>query len=83
MIYNVTRGQGRTLSEAAKLAVDIVGSGSIQVNAPDSNFPSRGQLNTLRAREDFGFDPTVDIEQGFKEYYEWLTNSFYRIKKAV
>jgi nucleoside-diphosphate-sugar epimerase len=81
--YNVTRGQGRTLLDAAELAVKIVGQGTIQVNNPDNNFPSRGQLNTLRAKKDFGFDPTVDIEQGFKEYYEWLANSFYRIKKAV
>jgi len=83
MTYNVTRGRGRTLLEAAELAVKIVGQGTIQVNDPDNNFPSRGQLNTLRAKEDFGFDPTVDIEQGFEEYYEWLKDSFYRIKKAV
>ena len=83
MIYNITRGQSRTLLEAAKLAVQIVGQGNIQVNMPDNNFPSRGQLNITRAYNDFGFAPQVDIEQGFKEYYEWLKDSFYGIKKAV
>jgi nucleoside-diphosphate-sugar epimerase len=76
--YNITRSQARSLLEAAELAVKIVGQGSIRVNAPDNNFPSRGQLNTVRAQTDFGFSPTVNIEQGFQEYYEWLKDSFYK-----
>ena len=83
MIYNITRGSSRTLLEAAELAVRIVGSGTIRVNNRDDTFPSRGQLNTLRAYNDFGFMPKVDIEQGFKEYYAWLTDSLYGTKKAV
>jgi nucleoside-diphosphate-sugar epimerase len=81
--YNITRGQSRTLIEAAKLVVNIVGHGTILVKARDNNFPSRGQLNTLRARSDFGYYPTVNIEEGFQEYYDWLKNSFYGIKKAI
>lgn len=83
MTYNVTRGQSRTLLEAAKLAVEIVGQGTIQVNEPDNNFPRRGQLNINRAYNDFGFQPEVNIEQGFQEYYEWLKDSVYGIKKTV
>jgi nucleoside-diphosphate-sugar epimerase len=81
--YNITRGRSRTLLEAAKLAVNIVGHGSILVKPRDNNFPSRGQLNTLRARSDFGYYPTVNIEEGFQEYYDWLKDSFYGIKKAI
>jgi nucleoside-diphosphate-sugar epimerase len=81
--YNITRSHARTLLEAAELAVKIAGQGSIRVNNPDNTFPSRGQLNTLRAQNDFGFNPVVNIEQGFQEYYEWLKDSFYGIKKAV
>lgn len=79
--YNVTKSHARTLLEAAELAVKIAGQGSIQVNDPDTNFPSRGQLNTVKAQNDFGFCPAVDIEQGFQEYYEWLKDSFYRANK--
>ena len=81
--YNITRGRSRTLLEAAKLAVQIAGQGTINIQVADENFPSRGQLNTQRAHLDFGYTPEVDIEQGFQEYYEWLNNSFYGIKKAV
>jgi UDP-glucose 4-epimerase len=77
--YNITRGQSRTLLEAAELAVSIAGQGSIEVLFADDNFPSRGQLNAQRAHLDFGYTPEVNIEQGFQEYYDWLIdNPIYR-----
>jgi nucleoside-diphosphate-sugar epimerase len=81
--YNITRGHARTLKEAAQLSINIAQGGSMRINDPDSNFPTRGQLNTQRARLDFGFNPTVDIEQGFKLYHDWLANSIYWNKKTV
>ena len=76
--YNITRGHARSLLEAAELCIAIVGRGHVQIKMPDSNFPTRGQLNTQRARLDFEFDPQVDIEQGFRQYHAWLANSIYR-----
>jgi nucleoside-diphosphate-sugar epimerase len=70
--YNISRSQTRTLLDAAKLAVKIAGQGTIKIVARDNNFPCRGQLNTMRARVDFGYYPVVNIEEGFKEYYDWL-----------
>jgi len=81
--YNITRGQSRTLLEAAELAVKIVGQGKIRVNPRDNNFPQRGQLNILRAKNDFGYYPEVNIEEGFQEYYDWLKNNLYGFKKAI
>jgi UDP-glucose 4-epimerase len=84
MIYNITRGASRTLLEAAELAIKIAGQGNLQINDRDTNFPSRGKLNNNRATQDFGFNPTTDIEQGFEEYYDWLTNNpIYRTKETV
>ena len=83
MTYNITRGTARTLLEAAELAVKIVGKGSIQINERDNNFPSRGQLNITRACNDFGFMPAINIEEGFKEYFDWLEHSLYWAKKTV
>ena len=73
-IYNITRGQSRTLLEAANLAIKIAGKGTIKVNPRDNNFPLRGQLNILRAKNDFGFSPSVNIEEGFQEYYNWINS---------
>mgnify|MGYP003341219231 FL=1 len=73
--YNITRGQSRTLLEAAELAQSIAGGGTIQLLEPDPAFPSRGTLSNIQAGKDFGYQGTIDIEQGFKDYYDWITNS--------
>jgi UDP-glucose 4-epimerase len=81
--YNITKSHSRTLLEAAQLAVKIVGKGSIEVGDRDLDFPSRGALNIDAARRDFGFDPKVDVEEGFQIYYDWLANSPFWSKKTV
>jgi len=81
--YNITRGRSCTLLDAANLAVRIAGRGRVEIRDRDSNFPSRGALNITAARRDLGFDPRVDIEEGFKRYHEWLANSVYWSKKTV
>ena len=79
--YNITKSHSRTLLEAAELAVKIVGKGSINVRDKDADFPSRGALNIDAAKRDFGYDPKVDVEEGFQKYYEWLSNSQFWIQK--
>ena len=75
--YNITRGVGHTLLEAAELAVKIVGQGSIKINNRDFNFPSRGALNIGAAKRDLDYRPKFDIEQGFQLYYDWLKNTLH------
>jgi nucleoside-diphosphate-sugar epimerase len=70
--YNITRGRARSLLEAAEQCVTITGRGHVQINMPDTNFPTRGQLNIQRAQLDFEYAPQIDIEQGFRLYYDWL-----------
>ena len=82
-IYNITRGAGRTLLEAAELAIGIAGSGRIRVVESDPTFPSRSTLSNIRAGQDFGYRGRVDIEQGFQQYYEWLRHSVSRDSSSV
>ena len=81
--YNITRGHSRTLLEAAQIAVNLAQRGTIRILDPDAAFPSRGQLNISAAERDFGYAPTMDIEQGFRLYYEWLKHSVYWSPKTV
>jgi nucleoside-diphosphate-sugar epimerase len=81
--YNLTRGLGRTLLEAAELAVKIAGGGQIRVVDSNPRFPSRGTLSNLQAGQDFGYRGTVDIEQGFQLYYDWLQDSVFRNTKTI
>jgi len=81
--YNITKSHSRTLLDAANLAVKIVGKGDIQVRDKDKDFPSRGALNIDAAKKDFGFDPKVDVEEGFERYYDWLKNSPFWSSKTI
>jgi nucleoside-diphosphate-sugar epimerase len=63
--------------------VKCAGKGSINVRDKDADFPSRGALNIDAARRDFGYDPKVDVEEGFERYYEWLSNSPFWSSKTV
>lgn len=75
--YNITKSHSHSLYDAAKLAIKIAGKGTISLNQKDPDFPSRGALNIDAARQDFGFNPKVDVEEGFEIYYRWLSSSTY------
>jgi UDP-glucose 4-epimerase len=75
--YNITKSHSKTLLSAAELAVKLAGRGSIEVRDKDADFPSRGALDVTKARNDFGFNPKVDVDQGFEIYYNWLKNDPY------
>jgi len=81
--YNITRSHSVSLLEAAEMIVKIVGKGTIEVQDRDADFPTRGALCIDRAKVILGFDPKVDVEEGFKNYYNWLRHSVYWSKKAV
>jgi nucleoside-diphosphate-sugar epimerase len=82
-IYNITKSQSVTLLEAAEIIVRIVGKGTVEVRDKDADFPSRGALDIGRARVILGYDPKVDVEEGFQRYYEWIKDSLYWAQKTV
>jgi len=75
--YNITKSHSVSLLQAAEMIVKIVGQGEIDCRDKDADFPSRGALNIDRAKTILGYDPKVDVEEGFQKYYEWLSNSTY------
>ena len=78
-VFNITRSNARTktLLDAASLAIKITGQGGVVVEDKDTDFPSRGRLDIGFAKEVLGFNPTIDIEVGFKRYYDWFRDSLY------
>jgi len=73
--YNITKSHSCSLLQAASLAIKIAGKGNVEVRDKDADFPSRGALNIDAARRDFGFDPKVDVEEGFQKYHDWFKSS--------
>jgi nucleoside-diphosphate-sugar epimerase len=75
--YNITKSRSVSLLEAAEMIVKIVGQGTIECRDKDADFPSRGALNITKARTVLGYNPRVDVEEGFQNYYKWLSESSY------
>jgi nucleoside-diphosphate-sugar epimerase len=77
--YNMTRCASKqiTLLDAAALCIKIAGKGKIDIQDKDPHFPSRGRLNIDRARQELGYDPTVNVKEGFKRYHKWFKESAY------
>lgn len=71
--YNITRSGLKlcTLLDAAQMAVDIAGQGSVSVVERDLSFPKRGRLDISQAVNDLGYDPKVNVEEGFRRYHAW------------
>lgn len=78
-IYNITRSDQTltTLKDAAYLAISIAGKGRVEIQERDLSFPKRGRLNINRAINDFGYNPQVNVEEGFRRYHEWFLKSYY------
>jgi UDP-glucose 4-epimerase len=72
--FNITRGQGRTISEAAQIVAKLVPQTEIRVEGADQRMPSRGTLDISLAREQIEFHPQVDLEEGLRRYHAYLTN---------
>lgn len=76
-IYNITRSDTKqyTLKDAAELAIKIAGRGTLEIADRDLSFPKRGRLSIMKAQRDLGYDPKVNVEEGFRRYHEWYSQN--------
>jgi nucleoside-diphosphate-sugar epimerase len=70
--YNITRGRGRSLKELAEIVAKLVPGTRFEEKPPDMLRPERDALSIARAREDLGFEPKVDLEDGMPPYVEFV-----------
>lgn len=69
--YNISRGKNRTLLETAIIVRDTVGRGTINLSPADTVY-SDSDLSIINEFNDFNFQPTIDLEDGIKETWEWM-----------
>jgi len=71
--YNITRGQARSLGEAALLVKELTNSKSkIIYNDAESDQPHRGSLDISKAQKHVNYQPRVDINDGIRSYINWM-----------
>lgn len=81
--YNITRGEGRTLYDAAKYIRDLVGKGEIIVGDKDNKFPSRDALCIDKAKLELLYNPTTDLKTGLENYYDWFKDRVHWFTTSV
>ena len=71
--FNITRSIARTLVDAGNIIIKETNSNSeLIVSENDGKYPKRGALDISKARDLLGFNPTVNIEEGLKQYIDSL-----------
>ena len=77
MIFNCSRGRGRSIVEAADLVKDYMGNNcKLNIKESDSFYPSRDTLDSSRLKTLTGWKPKIDIEEGIKKYVEWFKENY-------
>lgn len=69
--FNISAGTAHTIHSAAKIIVDLVGSGRVIIREKKKDMPSRNALIIAKARS-LGYIPMYPLKRGLKEYWEWL-----------
>jgi nucleoside-diphosphate-sugar epimerase len=76
-VFNVTRGEGRSLKDLTDIIRTHVPGTTIQHREAPKYMPLRGTLSIARARRELGFEPQVSLEEGVRRYIEHLRNNAY------
>jgi nucleoside-diphosphate-sugar epimerase len=73
LVFNITKSDTKlwTITDAAKIIVEQVGSGSINVVDRDPSFPSRSNLDIRLARKLLSYDPKISLSNGLVRYIDW------------
>jgi UDP-glucose 4-epimerase len=67
--FNITRGVARTLVDAGNIIINETNSKSaLIINENDGKYPKRGMLDISKARDLLGFNPTINLEKGLRQY---------------
>ncbi|HON55947.1 MAG TPA: GDP-mannose 4,6-dehydratase [bacterium] len=75
-IFNITRGEGRTLKEFVDILKTIIPNIKTIETEGDLFRPKRGALDISKARKLLGYEPKYSLEQGLKKYVEFVLKKF-------
>jgi nucleoside-diphosphate-sugar epimerase len=71
-IFNLTRGEGRTLQDVIDILKQNLGEFDIEINDDNSFYPKRGALDISNAKNKLGYNPLFSLEDGIKDYISFL-----------
>ncbi len=71
-VFNITFGEGRSLKEFAEILINYFPNLKIIEYEFDKFHPKRGSLDISKSKNLLGFHPEYPLENGIKEYVEWI-----------
>ena len=71
-IFNITRGESRSLKEFTEILKEFVPNLDIEEAPQLEPIPKRGSLDISKARKILGYEPKYSLEEGIKEYYHFV-----------
>jgi nucleoside-diphosphate-sugar epimerase len=80
--YNITRGRARSLRELSEIVARCVPGTRIEEREFKEFRPERGTLSIERAREEIGFQPKLDLEDGIPPYVDFMRSMLERAGTA-
>lgn len=73
-IFNITRGEGRTLKELSEILKQYFPDLKTIIKPTDQTRPVRGALDIKKAKEILGYSPKYSLEDGIREYVAYIKN---------
>ena len=73
-IFNITRGEGRTLKEFTDILKQYFPDLKTIIKPADQTRPVRGALDIKKAKEILGYSPKYSLEDGIREYVAYIKN---------
>ncbi len=70
-VYNIATGKAASVGEVSRLAAEIAGQTPPEIG-PGTLMPRCEALSIDLAREELGYEPQIELEEGLIEYYEWI-----------
>lgn len=70
--FNMTRGEGRSIRELAEVISNLIPGTETYEKEVNVTRPNRGALDISKARELLGYDPEYSLEEGIREYHDFL-----------
>lgn len=76
-VFNITRGEGRSLKELAEIIKKIIPDVKIEYKEVpnDEKRPERGALDISKARKLLDYNPKYSLEEGIKKYIDFVKKS--------
>lgn len=73
-VFNLTRGEGRSLYELLMILEKKIGKFEYEINEQQGIYPLRGSLDISNAKKKIGYKPKYSLEEGIDKYLAFFNN---------